>query len=252
MSALLASIGTTHPWNIAGIGLDARVATEYGLPQVCAVAAVSAQDATGVHLVESLACRVLRAQLDSFPAGVTAVRVGALGSAENVREVGRFLRAHAQIPAVVDPVFDATLGGRLGDDDVRDAFRDELLDISSVVLTPNLDEAAVLLAPHVPADAASSARALRDRGSRAVLLKGGHGNGDPTDTFADASGERAYTEPRLPGSMRGGGCTLAAALACELAQGRDLLGAVQSARAFVRERIAANVHFGGLHVAFGA
>ncbi|MGZ3496588.1 MAG: bifunctional hydroxymethylpyrimidine kinase/phosphomethylpyrimidine kinase [Vulcanimicrobiaceae bacterium] len=252
MNAAVASVGTTHPWNIAGVGLDARVAEEYDVRLVTAVAAVTAQDAQGVHALHAVPSNVLRAQLEALPGGIGAYRIGALGTAQNVREVTRFLRANPSVPAVVDPVFAATLGGSLGDAEAFEALRDELLHESSVVLTPNIDEAARLLGRRVTRDddLVEVARALLGLGPSAVLLKGGHLDGDPTDVFVSGSELHVYTEPRLPGSMRGSGCALAAALACECAQGRDLRAAVESARAFVRERIAAHIIFEGMQVAF--
>lgn len=253
MSAIVASIGTTHPWNIAGIGLDVRVAAEFGVRAVIAIAAVSAQDAGGVRALFPIPADVLRAQLDALPDGVGAYRIGALGSPQNVGEVARFVRAHRHVAAVVDPVFAASLGGALADDATVAAFAAELLPEPSVVLTPNMYEAARLLAGPMPSradDLLASARALRARGPQAVLLKGGHLAGDPADAFAAADEARLYTESRLPGSMRGTGCVLAMAIACELARGRTLRAAVESARAFVRERIAARAMLGGLQVAF--
>lgn len=251
-SVVVASIGTTHPWNIAGIGLDAHVAEEYDVRHVTAVAAVSAQDASGVHALHTVPAAVLRAQLDALPGDIGALRIGALGTAHNVREVARFIRERSPVPAVVDPVFGATLGGALGDDAAFERLRDELMHEPWVILTPNLDEAARLLGHSIEAgdELVEAARTLRGFGPAAVLLKGGHLDGDPTDVLVTSGETHIYTEPRLPGSMRGSGCVLAAALACELALGRELRSAVESARAFVRERIAARIIFQGVHVAF--
>ena len=252
MKAVVASIGTTHPWNIAGVGLDARVAQEYDVRHLAAIAAVSAQDACGVHALHAVPAAALRAQLDALPAQIGALRIGALGTADNVREVGRFIRERSALPAVVDPVFGATLGGALGDEAAFERLRDELICEPSVILTPNLDEAERLLGRRLRPgdDLVEAARALHRLGPAAVLLKGGHLDGEPTDVLVTRDETRVFTESRLPGSMRGSGCVLAAALACELALQRDLRAAVESARALVRERIAAHITFEGLQVAF--
>ncbi len=85
-----------------------------------------------------------------------------------------------------------------------------------------------------------AAAGLVRRGPRAVLLKGGHlEDGDPTDVLATNDAVETFSEPRIAGRMRGTGCTLAMALACELARGVRLTDAVRSARAFVRAQIAA-------------
>ena len=250
---VVASIGTTHPWNIAGVGLDARVCAEYGVFHAVAVVAVSAQDASGLRGVHVVPSEMVRAQLESLPGGVSAYRVGALVSSETVRTVAAFLRERAgSVPVVVDPVLCASLGGRLQTDGgLLAALRDELLTLP-VIVTPNAPEAAELLGMPVDTQDAqrAAARAFVARGAAAALVKGGHLAGDPADVLADRDGVRLFSGSRLTGSMRGSGCTLAAALSAELALGRDLPSAVDGARTYVRAKIAAGTMRGGLQVAF--
>ncbi len=253
MSApIVASIGTTHPWNIAGVGLDARVVAEYGLSHVMAVSAVSAQDQHGLHALHVLPAGILRAQLQCLPQAA-AYRIGALVSSENVRAAAEFLRDRAgQVPIVVDPVFAVTLGGELrADEGLLDTLRVQLLRLP-VIVTPNVGEAAQLLNMRVEAveDMYAAAKAFVQLGARAALIKGGHLQDEPVDVLASAQGETQYAGERIAGSMRGSGCTLAAALACELALGRDLFSAVASARAYVRAKIAKRTMRDGLQVAF--
>ncbi|MGA8099018.1 MAG: bifunctional hydroxymethylpyrimidine kinase/phosphomethylpyrimidine kinase, partial [Candidatus Cybelea sp.] len=80
--------------------------------------------------------------------------------------------------------------------------------------------------------------ALQARGAAAVLVKGGHLDGDPADALAIQGGVEIFTEPRIAGSMHGTGCTLAMALACELAGGTPIARAVGAARAYVRAQLA--------------
>jgi hydroxymethylpyrimidine/phosphomethylpyrimidine kinase len=87
---------------------------------------------------------------------------------------------------------------------------------------------------------AAGARLLRD-GARAALVKGGHLAGDPVDVLVTSEGVQTFTGSRLPQTMRGTGCTLAMALACELALGRTLSESVKGARAYVRENIASRM-----------
>jgi len=250
---LVVSVGTTHPWNIAGVGLDARVAAEYGLAHAVAIAAVSAQDDRGLHALHVIPGDALRAQLESLPNDAATYRIGALVSSENVRVVAAFLRERAARAAVVvDPVIAVTLGGELrSDDDLFSTLRDELLTLP-VIVTPNIEEAAQLVGVDVRSLNAmrSAAQTLVSRGARAALIKGGHLDGQPFDVLASSRGVQTFSGERLAGAMRGSGCTLAAALACELALGRDLPDAAAAARAFVREKIAARTMRGGLQVAF--
>ena len=253
MSAIVASIGTTHPWNIAGVGLDARVAAEYGLRHVVAVAGISAQDASRVAAVLPIPARILQAQLDSFPPEIAALRIGSLMASENVRLVADFLRARTTIPIVVDPVLGASTGEALWTNAAYiDELRDRLLRLP-VIVTPNLDEAALLLhtKPLRDHDAMlHAARTFVETGAAAALVKGGHLTGEPADVLVTATQEKTFEGARLPGTMRGTGCVLAMSLACELALGRELFAAVENAREYVRRKIEAGTRFGSLQTAF--
>ncbi len=253
MSVTVASIGTTHPWNIAGVGLDARVAAEYGVGHVAAIAGVSAQDAERVAAVLPVPGRVLSAQLEALPDSIAAYRVGALISAENVRVVADFLRARAATPIVVDPVLGSSTGQALW---TNAAYIDELREVLlhlPVIVTPNLDEAALLLhaKPFNDREAMAAAGAqFVAAGARAALMKGGHLAGDPADILVTTGNAQLFEGSRLPGSMRGTGCVLAISLACEIALGRELPAAVSNARDYVRAKIEAGTRFGSLQTAF--
>jgi hydroxymethylpyrimidine/phosphomethylpyrimidine kinase len=238
---IVLSVGTTHPWNVAGVGRDLVVGAEYGVRVFTAVAGVSAQGAGGVTALHPIPADVLTAQLAALPwDSAGAVRVGALPTLAAVHAVTESLRVRPWLPAVVDPVFAASRSGELSDSAARYGVRDELGRLGNVVLTPNLEEAAFLLGiPSVERDAiGEAAAALRERGADAVLLKGGHFDGDPADALATSLGVEIFSEPRIAGSMHGTGCTLAMALACELAAGRPIVHAVRAARAYVRAQLA--------------
>jgi hydroxymethylpyrimidine/phosphomethylpyrimidine kinase len=246
------SIGTTHPWNIAGVGLDQRIGAELGARVLTVVCAVSAQDAQGLHALHAVPPAVVRAQLAAIPwEAVAAVRIGALGSAEAIYAVAEAVRG-AGVPVVVDPVLTATRGGSFADTAAIDAIGDALLALPAAIVTPNLAEAAILLGErHIERESLEAAAvALQALGARAVLLKGGHLAGEPVDVLATAQGVEHFTGERIAGEMRGTGCTLAMALACALARGDELLPAVAFARACVREKIAHAVQFGGLRAAY--
>jgi hydroxymethylpyrimidine/phosphomethylpyrimidine kinase len=241
MIPIVLSVGTTHPWNVAGTGRDIIVGTDRGVRVFTAVAAVSAQDGHGVIGLHPVPAETLRSQLATLPwDSAGAVRIGALATLGNVRAATAMIQARPALPAVVDPVFSASRGGALADDAARYAVRDELATLPNVILTPNLEEAAVLLGtqPIGRENIGEAARALQLRGAGAVLLKGGHLDGEPVDALATAAGVETFSEPRIAGAMHGTGCTLAMALACELAAGTPLRHAVGAARAYVRAEIA--------------
>lgn len=235
------SIGTTHPWNVAGVGRDLVVGTELGARVFTAVAAVTAQSGRGVTGLHPIPNETLAAQLAALPwESAGAARIGALPTGTAVRTVAELLRLHTWLPAVVDPVFEASRGGELVDSAGRHALRDELAVLDNVILTPNLFEAEFLLGwPSIERDTlAEAARLLQHRGAAAVLLKGGHLDGEPADALATSAGVEILSEPRIAGSMHGTGCTLAMALACELARGTAIAHAARAARAFVRAQLA--------------
>ena len=246
------SIGTSHPWNVAGVGLDLRIGAELGTRVLTVVAAVSAQDARGLHALHPVPRAVVRAQLEAIPWDrVDAVRVGALGSAEAVHAVAEAVRVPG-MPVVVDPVFAATRGGEFADDTTIRAIAERLMTLPSAIVTPNISEAGVLLGGRrIERDSLEdSAAELQTLGARAILLKGGHLDGAPVDVLAMADAVERFEGERIEGEMRGTGCTLAMALACALGRGDEMLDAVRFARRFVREKIAHAVEFGGLHAAY--
>jgi hydroxymethylpyrimidine/phosphomethylpyrimidine kinase len=235
------SIGTTHPWNIAGVGLDIRIGAELGMGVCTVVCAISAQDARGVHALEILALPTIDAQFQAIPwEDVRAVRVGALGAPEVVSMVA-FALAGRAIPVVVDPVYAASDGGALAGEGTLRVIGETLGTMAQTILTPNLSEASALLGrPIARNDLAEAAAELRNRGARAVLLKGGHLAGEPADALADSDGVEVFSQARVAGAMRGTGCTLAMALACALAGGEGLRDAVRFARGFVRDKLVKN------------
>lgn len=238
---IVLSIGTTHPWNVAGVGRDLVVGSELGVRVFTAIAAVSAQGGRGVTALDALPIDVLAAQLAVLPWDAAgAVRIGALPTLAAVRAVAEPLRQRPWLPAVVDPVRQASRGGELAAASSACGIRDELATLGSVVLTPNLAEAAFLLGrPAIERDGlAEAAAALQARGPAAVLLKGGHLDGEPCDALATVSGVELFAESRIAGTMHGTGCTLAMALACELARGTPIARAVHAARAYVRAQLA--------------
>jgi hydroxymethylpyrimidine kinase/phosphomethylpyrimidine kinase len=244
------SIGTTDPWNAAGLGLDARILPQCGVRPVMVVAAVSAQDASGVRLVAAMQPDAIAAQWAALStSGIGAVRVGALYGAAAVRTVAAFLAA-AGLPVVYDPVLAASAGGRFADDATVDAIRTVLLPVVTVC-APNLAEASELagVAVRTERDMGSAAEALRAFGCAAVLITGGHLETDPVDVLLDAAGRTRFAAPRIARAMRGTGCVLAAALAAELAKGKDIRSAVETARAFVRAKIAGAVYVGDVATA---
>jgi hydroxymethylpyrimidine/phosphomethylpyrimidine kinase len=247
---IVCTIGTTDPWNAAGLGLDVRALTECGARAVSVVTGVSAQDARGVRSVHAVPAATIEAQFEALAAApIAAYRIGALPGLAAIGVVANRL-ATASVPVVYDPVLAATAGGAFLDEAGIAALVSRLLPRASVV-TPNLDEARRLtgVASIDDVDAMGvAARALVRLGAGAALVTGGHLRGAPIDVLFD--GElRTFEAARLTGTMRGTGCLLADALAAALARGLALASAVEEARGYVRRKLQRAIELGGMRVA---
>lgn len=249
-TTVVATVGTTHPLAFAGLAFALLALARAGVRPVCVVAGVTAQNADHVHAAVAVDAATIRAQFDALrDVHVAAFHVGALVSAAAVHAVADALAKFPRIPVVVDPVLAASGGDTLADDATRDALRDALFPRATLI-TPNLAEAAAFLARPISDVGAmrEAAAAFVGFGAHAALVKGGHLAGDAIDVYADAHGSRALRAPRIAGSLRGTGDLLAATIAAQLAQGADVIAAIEHARARVREAIEHGVDFAGTRV----
>jgi hydroxymethylpyrimidine/phosphomethylpyrimidine kinase len=229
----------------AGIQADLKTFAALGCYGMTAITAITAQNTLGVRSIHSIPVDIVWDQIAAVveDIGVDAVKIGMLGSADTVRTVADALQRCGLRQVVLDPVMVATSGARLIDDAAIAVIVSELFSLATVV-TPNLDEAALLVGrPLVSeADMEAAARELVARGARAVLLKGGHLAGDTVSDLLLARDAQPLwmRAPRIAtGNTHGTGCTLSSAIASRLALGDDLVHAVQHAREFVRGALAA-------------
>jgi hydroxymethylpyrimidine/phosphomethylpyrimidine kinase len=250
MSApLVCAIGTTDPWNAAGLGLDLRALTECGARPLMVVTAVSAQDARGLQALHAIPQAMIAAQFAALRAlPVAAYRVGALPG-EAIGAVAAFL-AGVAVPVVIDPVLGATRGGAFVEESGVAAIGRHLIP-RATFLTPNCDEARRLAGIARCDDLATmsdAARRLAERGASGVLVTGGRRDGLAFDVYFD--GEIHVFEHALVATeMRGTGCLLAAALAAALARGIGPHDAIREARAYVRGKLERSIELGGMRVA---
>lgn len=232
----------------AGIQADLKTFAALGCYGMTAITALTAQNTQGVRGIHAVPAAFLKAQIQAVveDIGVNAVKLGMLHTPEVV-EVVAWAMDHYHLPNVVlDPVMVATSGDRLITSETVQRMVRELFPRVAVV-TPNLDEAALLIGHTIPGidglDAAASA--LLALGARAVVLKGGHlpGN-DVVDVLAEATGEfHRYASARIASrNLHGTGCTLSSAIAAHLALGHGLPDAVARARAYVLGAMQAGAH----------
>lgn len=227
----------------AGIQADLKTFAALGCYGMSAVTALTAQNTLGVSGIHSVPPYFLGAQIDAVASdvGVDAVKIGMLNSHAIVHEVARALERNALAPVVLDPVMVAASGARLIE---ADAMRSlvELLFACADIITPNLQEAALLLGREVrgAADMPGAAQALLNFGARAVLLKGGNLAGAEVYDLLAQPGKPSVMlrAARVPTThLHGAGCTLSAALAAYMAQRLPLEDAVRAACAFTHRAI---------------
>ena len=224
----------------AGIQADLKTFSALGCYGMTAITALTAQNTRGVRAIHAVPPQMLRDQIDAVveDIGVDAVKIGMLHSPELVQTVADAIERHALPHVVLDPVMVATSGAVLIDNPAIAALVRTLFG-RSVLVTPNLDEASLLVGRLLDSEQAMelAAHELLRLGARAVLLKGGHLAGEVvSDLLMDASGAPHWMRaPRIAtANTHGTGCTLSSAIAAYLALGHPLHDAVEAARAYVR------------------
>jgi hydroxymethylpyrimidine/phosphomethylpyrimidine kinase len=221
----------------AGIQADIKTITMLGGHATTAVTVVTAQNTLGVTAVHPVPTEIILAQIEAVVSdiGVDAVKIGMIGSAFAAEQVAaRLERMKAErpdLPIVFDPVMVATSGAMLADEATVAAFG-RLMDVATIA-TPNLPELKRLTSEDDPVAAALH---LVGQHGCAVLIKGGHEEGDAlADALIEEDNMTSWQGQRIDTtSTHGTGCTLASAIALFLAQGSPLSDAVARAREFVR------------------
>lgn len=230
MSRILVIAGTDSSGG-AGLSRDVAMATTLGCAVAPVVTAVTVQTNAAVIAIQpidpDLVAAQIRAAFDSKDTAPKAVKIGMLGTPEIAQAVARSLPL--SLPVVLDPVLKSTSGGQL----MPVAALAPLLR-HVTLLTPNLAESALLSDSAETQDRQQlqvQARRLLALGPKAVLIKGGHGDGPcATDHLFHATGHQALSCPRLARGKRGTGCSLATAVACRLALGDELTTACHTAK----------------------
>ena len=245
----------------AGVQADLRAFHAYGVHGCTVFAALTAQNPFGVSAIHPVPADFVSAQLDAVLGvyNIKALKTGMLSDPVAIERIADRLKAHPEIKKVIDPVMIATSGVRLVDDASVAAIKRHLLPLATLI-TPNLPEAESLVFDGEGESlrlrrgrsgdvvyARELAAALYGKYGAAALVKGGHGvNDGAVDVFFDGKTYSEFAAPWIdqPISTHGTGCSLAAALAAELALGHDLAAAVRGAKGYVHQAIAASYFVG--------
>jgi hydroxymethylpyrimidine/phosphomethylpyrimidine kinase len=226
----------------AGIQADLKTFAAHRVYGTSAVAAVTAQNTRGVTSWDALSPALVRAQIDAVAGdiGADAVKLGMLANAAIVYAVADGITAWKFPNVVLDPVMIAKGGDRLLEHDAVEAIRTTLLPLADIV-TPNVPEAEVLadMAIRAAADMREAAERILRMGPRVVLIKGGHLEGPESVDLAVTSAEAFELRGRriVTTSTHGTGCTLASAIASNLALGLETRDALSRAREYVEGAI---------------
>ncbi|MFW6353164.1 MAG: bifunctional hydroxymethylpyrimidine kinase/phosphomethylpyrimidine kinase [Verrucomicrobiota bacterium] len=240
------TIATSDSGGGAGIQADLKTFAARGTFGTSVFCALTAQNPREVTAIAELESDFIRAQLEAVFGyfEVRAAKTGMLFSRRIIEVVAGYLaEKQPTLPLVIDPVMVATSGVVLLQEDAIEALSDELFP-RATLLTPNLDETAVLLGtrPQSPKEMEAAARTLADRYGTAVLLKGGHlaEGAAIVDLLATPGGgvPLSLQHQRIDGvNTHGSGCTLAAAIAAGLALGYPLEAAVRGALGYVSKAL---------------
>jgi hydroxymethylpyrimidine/phosphomethylpyrimidine kinase len=239
------TIATSDSGGGAGIQADLKSFQARGVFGTSVLCALTAQNPTAVTGIAELDTTFIEAQLEAVFSFFTirALKTGMLFSARNIETVAAFLERHPTPPLVLDPVMVATSGAVLLQPEAIEALVTRLIP-RATLLTPNLDEAAVLLGtrPQTVDAMKQAAVALAERFGTAVLLKGGHLEG--AATLVDLLAEPGMAHPLEFSRLRiehvnthGSGCSLSAAIAAELAKGQALASAVEEGLNYIESTL---------------
>ena len=227
----------------AGIQADMKAISALGCFATSVLTALPVQNTTGVKAIYPIPYEAVKEQIatildDIYP---NAIKIGMVHNSELVATIVDALKPHPAIPIVFDPVMVATSGHKLIEEDTILAIVKQLLPLANLI-TPNLDEAAVLAKMEIATvdQMYIAGQKILELGANSILLKGGHlKTPQLTSLFFDKDGQvhEFHFEKYDTNNTHGSGCTLSSAIASYLARGKSLLEAVGLGQDYVQQAI---------------
>lgn len=232
----------------AGIQADIKTITVHKMYAMSVITAITAQNTTGVSGICECTPELVEKQLecvfeDIFP---DAVKIGMVSNRKTIETIASSLEKYGAKNVVLDPVAVSTSGSKLLRDDAAETLARVLMPKARIV-TPNIPEAQLFSGIRIKseADMESAAKIIASRTGAAVLVKGGHSVCAATDILYDAGKIYRLEGKRIENpNTHGTGCTLSSAIACNIAAGMDLHGAVSEAKKYLTGAIAAGLDLG--------
>lgn len=241
---IVLAIAGSDPSGGAGVQADLRTLSDLGVEGISAITAITAQDAEAVLAIHPTPADILTQQIATAVQGLSlaAVKIGMVATKANARAIAWFLKRAEIDHVVIDPVLHSSTGHQLLEASALPFYRQELLPHATLI-TPNLNEAQALAGMQVAGLETMRTAAetihrevgrLKGEGALAVLIKGGHLEGDAIDVLFDGEKFHSFPAARIPGaSPRGTGCRFASAIAAHLAKGENLITAIQRAKEYL-------------------
>ncbi len=245
---VILAIAGSDPSGGAGVQADLKTFSDLGVEGISAITAITAQDEEHVLAIHPTPADVLTQQLSTACNGreIAAVKIGMVATKANARAIAWFLKRIDALHVVIDPVLHSSSGSALLEADALPFYRQHLLPLATVI-TPNIPEASALAGMQVAGlDTMQKAAEvihretirMREKSTKplAVIVKGGHLEGDAVDVLFDGEKYHSFTAPRIAlagRSPRGTGCRFASAIAAHLAKGENLSTAVSRAKDYL-------------------
>lgn len=235
----LLSIAGTDPSSGAGIQGDMKTFHELGGYGLSVVTAVTSQNTSSFSKVAPVPAAIVKSQiksiLDDFQ--VDAIKIGMVYDRQIIRAIHVQLEK-IKVPIVLDPIFKSTTGGILQKEEAFSDFKNLLIPLCSVI-TPNIMEAEKISNLKIRSlkDMREAAIKIQKIGAKNVVIKGGHFlKGEKvTDLLLEGKKFSFFSHPRMKFESHGGGCTFSASLCANIAKGKKLSDAMDSARIFTLE-----------------
>lgn len=225
----------SDPSGGAGISADIESLAAQGAHAMPVITAITVQDNDRVFAVQPTSAELIveQARIVANKIPIHAIKIGIVSSRENALAIAGWItdykKQYPHLPVVVDPVLASGHGYSLATENGIDTVM-PLLPLATIV-TPNLFEASQIC-PNASSPL-QQAHHLMMLGAANVLIKGGHGT-EPmvTNSWFHDDQQQHWQWPRLPGSFHGSGCTLASAIAGQLACGASMQLALETAQAY--------------------
>ena len=241
---IVLAFAATDPSGGAGLQADMLTLASMGCHPLTVVTAATIQDTMGIEDIMALDAEWVadqaRCVLEDMP--VTAIKIGVIGSIENITAIAEVVSDYPEVPLIFDPVLASGRGDELATEEMISALR-ELLIPQTTIITPNSIEARRLVQEEGEdeLELAECARRLLALGCEYVLITGTHENtAQVVNTLYGQDGVvRTDSWDRLPGSYHGSGCTLASAIAATIANGLNISDAVKDAQEYTWQTLKA-------------